>query len=56
MVSKAQIRYKMADTILLYYDFVCYLRRAEEHAKSRHFLINMSVPNFPAEIVLEPPE
>ena len=27
----------------------------EEHAKSRHFLINMSVPKFP-KIALEPPE
>ena len=31
-----------------------YTQRAEEHAKSRHFLINLSVPKFP-KIVLEPP-
>ena len=30
-------------------------RRAEENAKSRHFLINMSVQKFP-KIALEPPE
>ena len=29
--------------------------RAEEHEKSRHFLINMTVPKFP-KIALEPPE
>ena len=29
--------------------------RAEEHEKSRHFLINMSVPKFP-KIALEPSE
>ena len=29
--------------------------RAEEHEKSRHFLVNMSVPKFP-KLALEPPE
>ena len=32
-----------------------FARRAEEHAKPRHFLINMSVPKLP-KIALEPPE
>ena len=31
------------------------IRRAEKHAKSCHFLIDMSVPKFP-KIALEPPE
>ena len=32
-----------------------YTQKAEEHAKSRHFLINLSVQKFP-KIVLEPLE